>query len=369
MWVRRILIRSYSSQFKPANKIRVKADALQIALANSTNGSIEWESVRKELIASERFINPANLDGIIIEKCNKDVRLDIAKSYFDFMNSKSLQMNDASIGKLLRLFYRHHQKTNQENSISEKDEAEIISLSNSLLEKHQILDGTLAENVIHGLVLTHNWMKCLDLLTHIQLTSTPSTSAYCCIISKALDEDNLDIAWKLLDQLLSNQHVPTVSVFLKYFNKFRHDDEATEKMLNLISENNLMLPEKSIEEFQKLFAENRECKIVKIGRRGKCLSCSNQLTAVQLNEAEFAKLSNTFLDNVMIRKDVFLKTNPEEVNRFKKFVDKTMPFDCVIDGLNVAYSHGTQQSPQMLVKNVSFSRLDTFLFHLIKFPF
>lgn len=354
LWIRRIFIRPYSGQFRPGNKLRFKADAMQDVLTNSST-TIEWENVRKELIAGERFINSSNLDGIIIEKCIKDIRLDIAKSYLEFMNTNSRQMNDASVGKLLRLFYRHYQKTNQEILISEQDEADIIRMSNSLLEKHQILDGTLAENIIHGLSLTKNWMRCLELLNHIQVTTSPTTSAYCCIISKALDEDKVEIAWNLLNDMLRNQLVPTTSVFLKYFSKFCDDLEATEKMLNVISDNNLMFHEKSIEEFRDVFSKNRECKVIKIGRRGKCQSCNSKLPAVELNEIEFAKLSSTFLDDVMIRKDIFLKTNPQEVERFKKFVDKTMPFDCVIDGLNVAYSHGTQQPPQMLAKNVSFS--------------
>lgn len=356
MFIRRVSFRSFSSNFKPANKIRVRSDALQSVLSQNVN-EIDWESVRKELITNEKHINPVNLDGIIIEKCNKDKRLDAAKSYVNFLKSHSLAINEVSISKLLRLFYRHHRGTVQEHelenySLSEEDEEQIIKYSNSLTKKHQLLDATIAENVIHGLSLTREWLKCLDLLCHIQLTSSTNTSTYCCIILKALEEENLDIAWKLLNEMFSKRMVPSTAVLVKYFSMFQKDDSNTEKMLEAISSSSLMLHEINIDKYCNVFSTSRDCEIVKIDRNGKCPSCSSKLPLIKLDETEFNKLSNTFLNNVMIRRDVFLKTSPNELTRFMRFVDQAMPFDCVIDGLNVAYSRGNQQ-PVMLVKNVS----------------
>lgn len=75
---------------------------------------------------------------------------------------------------------------------------------------------------------------------------------------------------------------------------------------------------------------------------GKCNSCRQYLSPVQLSATEFNQLSQAFLEKVLIRDNVFLKTTPGELERFHTFINKVQPYDCVIDGLNVAYSKGSK---------------------------
>lgn len=60
-----------------------------------------------------------------------------------------------------------------------------------------------------------------------------------------------------------------------------------------------------------------------------------------------------FLKNAVIGRDVFLKSNPEELNRFKEFIKGMDTFDVVVDGLNVAYSAGLNP-PRILAARVNF---------------
>lgn len=347
--IRRSLTRCFSSIHKPPSAFRVKFSPLQEIFHNQS-APIEWENVSKELITSERNVNSSNVDGIIITMCIKEQRLDIAKSYADYIASQSRQLNDASIGKLLRLYYNHqHHEGADKKPIAAADEAQISALCNLVIAKHSMIESSLAENLIHGLCLTKDWMKSVDMLNHIRVLGKPNATTYSCIVTRALDEDNFEVAWSLLDQMVSEQLAPRTKVFLTYFEKFKHNSAETEKMLDVISENSFVLPERRIEDFKEAFGQSVE--VVNIKRNGKCPSCSNKLPSNQLNETEFEKLSKTFLEDVMIRSDVYLKTSPGELRRFKDFVHKTAPYDCVIDGLNVAYSHGAQQ-PQLLAKNV-----------------
>lgn len=73
----------------------------------------------------------------------------------------------------------------------------------------------------------------------------------------------------------------------------------------------------------------------------------------KLTTEEFNSLKQHFFDNVIVGKNVFYKTNPSELERFKNFIRDLPPHDVVIDGLNVAYSIGTKQPPTVLSSLVS----------------
>lgn len=67
---------------------------------------------------------------------------------------------------------------------------------------------------------------------------------------------------------------------------------------------------------------------------------------MNLTKKEFDKLKNEFVKRVLVRKDIYLKTNPQELAAYYKFIEKNAPFDCIIDGLNVAYSTGNMKKPE-----------------------
>lgn len=82
------------------------------------------------------------------------------------------------------------------------------------------------------------------------------------------------------------------------------------------------------------------------------MSSRNRLRSVHVSDDEFSHLRSHFLDEIFIRNKVFDKSMPKEFDSFIKFIDQTMPFDIVIDGLNVAYSTQTV-TPLVAANNVS----------------
>lgn len=58
-------------------------------------------------------------------------------------------------------------------------------------------------------------------------------------------------------------------------------------------------------------------------------------------------LNEQFFKKVLLRNNVFLKSTPQEVEKFENFLLRSPRFDIVIDGLNVAYSTGTKKPPHV----------------------
>jgi ribonuclease P protein 3 len=341
-----LLVRSYAK----GPYIRVRTDVFD-KLVTQQPRDIQWDSVRSNLIKSEVTVNQTNVDAIIISKCFNGSHLKVALSYIDFLKANKLKINDAVIGKLIRLYYKHY--ANEENSLCEGDEEEVIKWCNILAAKRDI-ESTTAEHIIHALSVTREWQKAFKYLDEMKtLEKQPSESAYSCILVKALKEERCDIVWNLLKEMTEQNILPRVYFFVHWFDHFKNNTKKIEEMMKFISENGIMLPEVEIQRIQEALNQTYKISLVNINRTGKCPSCTQKLPGVKLLPAEFSKLASTFFDDIFVKNDAFLKSNPEELKKFQDFVNKTAPYDAVIDGLNVAYAQGDKLSPKIYAKNLS----------------
>lgn len=343
----RFLIRHYAkSAF-----IRVRSDVFEKIL-NLKPQQIKWDNIRNDLMKNEMTVNKNNIDGIILSKCFNGAQLDLALSYIDFLKSNSLNINDGSISKLIRLYYNHYRNKNID--LTHEDEEEIIKYCDLISNKHQFVDTTTAENIIHGLSMTRDWQKSFKFLEQVKLSgSVPSTSTFSCLISRAIKENRHDIVWGILNEMAEKQIMPKTYIFIEWMKNHEDDSKKIAEMFEFISENSLLLPEVQIQNITESLKKSYNCTLVTINRTGKCPSCAQKLPGVKLLQPEFSKLATRFLNDIFIRSDVFLKSSPDEVTKFKDFVDKTAPYDSVIDGLNVAYSQGNRLSPKIYAKTLA----------------
>lgn len=311
---------------------------------------IKWNDIRKKMLENSYQVNSTNIDSLIISKCFNGARLDIAKSYLEYLNNNNLSISDAFFIKLIRLYYTRYRMN--DGDLSKKDFDDLLSYCNMITDKFQFLDPLTAENLIHGLSLTSSWRDAEKYFEMI-VDKTPDKSTYSAFISRAIKEGDEKLVWKYLNEMISKQQTPKSFIYLEWFKRHENDKNKINEMFEYISENGLLMPEVDITEFSNVLRKNYNCSLVTINRKGKCPACSSQLPGVKLMSSEFNKIASAFLDDIIVKSDVFAKSNPKEIERFKNFVDKTMPYDCVIDGLNVAFSQGNKLSNAVYAKNLA----------------
>lgn len=335
-----------ASNFKRPRTIYLEEEhtnLLQSELIKNSVLSIDkWKDLRIKILESHR-INDKNVDATIIGHCLKELKLKMAKSYLEFLNFEKIELNAASIGRVLRIYYGKA----QERELTPDECNDISNLYNLLLLKSSVMDPTTAESVIHALCVTSDWKKSLEIFDNIKMTCTPSSSTYSAIIVSAFKNQDLTVGLKLLEEMIQLEKSPRCEVFNAWFDYNTRNNKAIDDILKFIGENEILISNKVAHHLKYiLVSQNKKCDISSVNKsRGVCTSCKKPLENISITKEEFDNLCSSFLQKVLIRKNVFLKSTPEELNKFEKFIEKTAPYDCVIDGLNVAFSSGIKKSP------------------------
>lgn len=78
-------------------------------------------------------------------------------------------------------------------------------------------------------------------------------------------------------------------------------------------------------------------RLTNIKDSGQCPVCNHHLEDSNLTEEEYSNLSERIIRDVIHGTDTFRKTSPQEFEAFQTFVENRLPFDIVIDGLNVSH--------------------------------
>jgi hypothetical protein len=58
---------------------------------------------------------------------------------------------------------------------------------------------------------------------------------------------------------------------------------------------------------------------------------------IELATSDFEALQREFLERTLVGSNIYLKSNPQEVERFRDFIMEYAPFDVVLDSLNIAF--------------------------------
>ncbi|XP_055544110.1 mitochondrial ribonuclease P catalytic subunit [Wyeomyia smithii] len=310
----------------------------------------EWGNIRKSILDERRF-TAANVDSTVLGLCGS---LECGKSYVAFLRSKGYTLNLATMGRLLRLY----RVQSNDAQLQEKELEEILTIHAELKQNNSMLDSTTCANLIGALTLTDKWRNSFELLDMIKLTGTPDSATYNFLVQKCFLSEDAETAWNLLEEQTANNRIPNEDVYLAWISsslsKKRNIISEIVRMLSFTSSKSLFLPKRVATVLKQLPPESGISAFdTRITDYGKCSHCKSTIASIAVPEASFLALRDAFVQAVIVKKEIFNNTTPEELQRFQRFVKQTKPYDIVIDGLNVALSTGNQKSPNIYAMQIA----------------
>ncbi|XP_059622816.1 mitochondrial ribonuclease P catalytic subunit-like [Phlebotomus argentipes] len=311
----------------------------------------QWIDLRSQILNSSKRITNTNVDATIVGYCVTFKKLEAAKCFVEFLE-QTPETGGVNIVTLTRLLKVYHAAAS-DRVLTDEEENEIIEIYEQIRRKVPVFDANTAEGVIFALSLTSRWKECLELMQGITILSTPSIATYTSVVEAAFRNDEKEIALQTLRKSIQDSRIPKCKAFTAWIDFCQRQGEGLAEFLQFIAFNEMQISESVIMRIEKyLQSQGIRSRRTAVDPEGVCYTCEGLLKPIQLTDEEFQELQSQFLNRVLIREDVFLKSNPKEVENFRKFLSRTKPFDCIVDGLNVALSKGTGRTNNILATNL-----------------
>lgn len=365
--------RCYSVQFNPTHKGIVKEregylnDLIKTELQQGASFTEnQWKSLtekflNKEIVVPDSYINPKNVSGVILRLC-ADFRLfDVGKAYFNLLQSRNEHNNVGILSRYLRLC-----SMNRKYALEHEDE--VIGIYKQI-QKSDVLEPLIGERCISALSLYEkHWKEAFDILEGIKATGNPSPLTFYILAEACFRFGEVDRGWTILrshaQKAATRPNPECYLEYIKYCGRLLDDRkfqvEDIEKMFGFLEEFHYNLPSLAVVEALDKFIFSLSdsqfewsLKETYIPKSAVCSSCRRLLEPVLISSREFQELRQNFAKKAVVGKNIFLKSTPEEIENFRTFLAKALPFDIVIDGLNVAYSRG-RSDPLSMAKTVGF---------------
>ncbi|XP_076605063.1 mitochondrial ribonuclease P catalytic subunit isoform X2 [Chaetodon auriga] len=299
----------------------------------------EWKKLKESLG------NPHRFDfQMMLALFNSGGDLDIAKSLMTFV---AMETGTLSYELLLRYLTL---------CVNGGHDAEVFDVYDIMRGSFPSLDTGASSLFIKSFSRTPRWREALSILHEVKKVFTPSPRNYGDVIAGAMLHGDKTTAWALYDEMLGqrlNPHQETWDALFKGVMKSEEDkgkeaegmseSEHQEKLLEILlyMRNNQIYPQVSLASsiktwFESLPGQKWTGHWTSPTPKGVCRCCGSELESIQLTAEEYQQLKDRVTTDVIQGKDVFNKTTPEELEKFRAFVKRKPAFDVVIDGLNVA---------------------------------
>ncbi|XP_038636416.1 mitochondrial ribonuclease P catalytic subunit isoform X2 [Scyliorhinus canicula] len=305
----------------------------------------EWKKLKAEGYNKTRF-EVSMMEKLLSTRAD----VDVAKSLLVFVTMETGTVEYELLLKYLALCVQKQQLS------------EVLDLYVILNSRFKVLDVGAYSLFISGFSKTDHWRQAVMFLDSIKKMITPSPRNYGDIIISALWHKEVETAWRLFKEMEGKNLKPNEDTLLAFFDcgKSFCDDQYENKMMYILSylRDNQIYPGEQLMHsihswFESIPGNSWEGHVTTILHSGECQVCNTVLESIQLSEEEYNLLRKHVMNDIIQGTDVFKKTTPQELQHFQTFVQNRLPFDVVIDGLNVANITAKGNQSRILLDVVS----------------
>ncbi|XP_059579035.1 mitochondrial ribonuclease P catalytic subunit isoform X3 [Alligator mississippiensis] len=228
--------------------------------------------------------------------------------------------------------------------VQQKQVAEIFDIYDIIKLRFKTLDPGCYSLLIRGLSDTERWREAILLLKEIRKVTPPSKGNYGYCIKGALNNQDVKLALELYHEMVAENVMPHMDVLQAFFDtcKGTQDDKLKKELLDMLLyfRENQLYPNEAVMQsiklwFESIPGEKWTGRLTSMENGWGCPVCNQVLETIELSKKEYNILKKKIMKNVMQGNDIFKKTTPQELKRFQDFMENRLPYDIVLDGLNI----------------------------------
>nr|CAG4646538.1 EOG090X0CGF [Macrothrix elegans] len=292
------------------------------------------DSFRQTLLKQHKSqqLNDNTFDAVFMRGCLAYRNYSLGKAYLKHIESQGRKINTATLSKFLALCYFCQDQV--------ENRAEVEEWCRLLQSHSEYLDKDSKVNLVLALSTTDKWQETVKMLNEDEEINV--TLVLNAIVERYLSCDNFVDSLFWMEKLVSKELAVSESVYSHWIQKSATNHQAWDLFMNFLSQNTIYLKQPLIDRLKEM-VETRDQdafqgQLTVVDRfTSKCRSCGKPMENIAISEEDFALLKEGVMKNIVHNGDVFIGSVPEELERFRSFIQKTAPYDVVIDGLNVAF--------------------------------
>lgn len=331
----------------------------------------EIKNVEKSLIG-KRYYNPLSnrwlqiedrsVTLFILQCCDRFDATEVGFKYFKHLTDSGIKIASAEKKVLFNLVAKDRDLCNNNCEYLYEQYFQMKSL-------FDVMDYyTLRSCVSLLCALDNHWREAIDLIEDKKSELIENVDEIKQLVSAAAFRHNEpELGWEILASSKKENRngngnenlILSLSAYIEYLQNLvmsrKFSVEKLNQLFEYMQQKQIHLSNNNFEFFKKLkilidllndkYEKDYIWKInqsVAERETGHCPSCNKNLNKTVLDSKSFNELRSAFLNDVLIGKDINIKSSHAEAKRFYKFLCTSPHFDVVLDGLNIAYKSNSK---------------------------